>query len=83
MTKPTTYGTATVTFAHLGETYDVVFPLLAPVDDVEDLDGSELAWEAAEIWPEADWHLDKPTWGVVKVTVTIDGETIDITPREF
>lgn len=76
------YGTVTVTFGRYGEEHDVVVPLQVPVT-ADDLDGGELAWEAAGEWPEADWHLDKPTWGVVKVTATIDGVTTDITPREF
>jgi hypothetical protein len=76
------YGTATVTFARWGLTHDVVLRLQEKVT-ADDLDGGELAWEAAAEWPEADWHLDKPSWGVVKVTATIDGETTDITPREF
>lgn len=77
-----TYGTVTVTFTRWGEKHDVTLNLQVPVTAAE-LDGGELAWEAASEWPEADWHLDKPTWGVVKVTATIDGETTDITPREF
>lgn len=76
-----TYGTVTVTFARWGQEHDVTLRLWVPVT-VDDLDGGELAWEAAAEWPEADWHLDEPTWGVIKVTATIDGETTDITPRE-
>ena len=82
MNAQASYGTATVTFGRWGEEHDVVVELQVPVA-ASDLDGGELAWEAAAEWPESDWHLDTPSWGVVKVTVTIDGVTTDITPREF
>lgn len=82
MNAQASYGTATVTFGRWGYEHDVVVELQVPVT-ADDLDGGELAWEAAAEWPEAGWDRDEPTWGVVKVMVTINGETTDITPREF
>lgn len=72
------YGFATVTFTNQLENRDVKVPFTFAVN-VEDLDASELAWEAAELWPEAGWDSDKPLWSVVNVTVTVDGvtETVD------
>lgn len=82
------YGTATTTFTRVDAEgkrhwYDVVLDLKVPVTP-ENLDGGELAWEAASEWPESGWGSDDPrdAWGVVKVMVTIDGEATDITPRE-
>lgn len=73
---PTTpdYGFATVTFTNQIETHDVKLPFTFAVN-VDDLDASELAWEAAGVWPEAGWDSDKPVWGATDVTVTIDGNT--------
>ncbi len=73
------YGFATVTFTNQIETHEVKLPFTFEVK-VNDLDPSELAWEAAAEWPEAGWDNDVPVWGVINVTVTVDGVPSDITP---
>jgi hypothetical protein len=84
-TSTQNYGTATVTFTRVNaegvrEYHDEVVDLHVPVAATE-LDGGELAWEVAIQWDESGWDGEGDvTWGVVKVQVTIDDVTTDITP---
>lgn len=68
------FGYATITFKNYDATHDVIVPFTFAVN-VADLDVGELAWEAAELWPESGWGTDHPKWSVVAVTVTVDGVT--------
>lgn len=75
------YGFATVSFVNTrtSETHDVKLPFTFAVD-VDSLDSSELAWEAAGEWPTAGWDQDVTEWAVNSVTVTLDGDTTEIMP---
>ena len=88
MSDATSYGFAVVTFTRVNPDFhasayrlycDVRVNFTEPVD-ADELDGGELAWEAAEQWPESGWGDDVPAWGVARVTVTLDGVTTDVTP---
>lgn len=68
------YGFATVTFKKGDATRDVRVDFALQVT-ADELDGLELAWDASSLWPEAGWGTDNPAWGVVNVTITIDGVT--------
>lgn len=66
---------ATVTFTRVDPDtgkrvyHDVRVALVLPIEPGEDT--SELAWEAAEQWPESGWGTDDPSaWWVSKIVVS-------------
>lgn len=75
------FGFATVSFVNTrtAEKHDVTLPFTFAVD-VDTLDSSELAWEAAAEWPTAGWDQDVTEWAVQNVTVTVEGVVTEILP---
>lgn len=59
--------------------HEVELWLTEPLDDVADL--PELAWQAAEVWPESGWETGDMPWWASRVTFP-DGHTVKLDGSE-